>query len=93
MKPGRKPVEDRKVSQSISIRQSLLRKVRREGIDISTVVENALERALGRDPEEIEMERLEKEISSLKEILGLKIARYRQLKNSSGTKNEREEFP
>ena len=61
MKAGRKPVEDRKVPQSVSIRQSLLRKIRSEGIDISTVVENALERALGRDPKEIEMERLKED--------------------------------
>ncbi len=46
MKPGRKPIEDRKISQSVSIRQSLLKRARIEGIDISAVVEDALERAL-----------------------------------------------
>lgn len=81
-------VSDRKVPASVSIRESLYKKARSAGIDINAVMSNALELALGRDPEEVELEKLRREISSLEQVLGPKKARAISLQESVDRKKQ-----
>jgi len=75
-------VEDRKIPRSVSIRQSIDRLVRESGIDLGTIIEDAVLMSCGTDPEEIELKKLEKEISKLKSELAPKISREEYLRQS-----------
>ena len=66
---GRPPVDDRKVPVSISIRASKLARARVMGLDIGSMAERDIDLALGKDPEERELEVVEKKIRSLLEEL------------------------
>ena len=74
--------EDRKIPRSVSIRQSIDRIAKEQGIDPGSIVEDAVLMACGSDPEEIELQKLEKEISRLKSDLAPKIPRASYLRES-----------
>lgn len=74
--------EDRKIPRSVSIRQSIDRIAKEQGIDPGSIVEDAVLMACGSDPEEIELQKLEKEISRLKSDLAPKISRASYLRES-----------
>ncbi len=74
--------EDRKIPRSVSIRQSIDRIAKEQGIDLGSIVEDAVLMACGSDPEEIELQKLEKEISRMKSDLAPKISRAEYLKES-----------
>ena len=82
MRKGPHYVEDRKVSTTFSARQSLVKRARASNIDVSAVCSSALEMALGKDPEEIELEKLGTAILRKKEELAPMEARHEQLKES-----------
>ena len=79
-------VDDRKIPRSVSIRQSIDRIVRENGIDLGSIIEDAVLMSCGSDPEEIELSKLEKEISKLKSELAPKISRAGYLKESVSRK-------
>jgi hypothetical protein len=79
-------VNDRKIPRSVSIRQSIDRIVRENGIDLGSIIEDAVLKSCGTDPEEMELQRLEKEISKLKSELASKISRAEYLKESVSRK-------
>ena len=66
----------------MSIRQSIDRIAKEQGIDLGSIVEDAVLMACGSDPEEIELSKLEKEISKLKSDLAPKISRASYLRES-----------
>ena len=74
--------EDRKIPRSVSIRQSIDRIAKEQGIDLGSIVEDAVLMACGSDPDEIELHKLEKEISRLKSDLAPKISRASYLRES-----------
>jgi hypothetical protein len=74
--------EDRKIPRSVSIRQSIDRIAKEQGIDLGSIVEDAVLMACGSDPEEIELQKLEKEISRMKSDLAPKISRASYLRES-----------
>lgn len=66
----------------VSLRPSTVSRARALNLDINSICEHAIDLAAGRDPEEVEMKSLEREISILRADLGAKEARYRQLKEN-----------
>ena len=74
--------EDRKIPRSVSIRQSIDRIAKEQSIDLGSIVEDAVLMACGSDPEEIELQKLEREISRLKSDLAPKISRASYLRES-----------
>ena len=74
--------EDRKIPKLVSIRQSIDRISKEQGIDLGSIVKNAVLMACGSDPEEIELQKLEKEISRMKSDLAPKISRASYLRES-----------
>lgn len=82
MKKGPHYIEDRKIPTSLSIRQSLVKKIRSSNLDVSAICSSALEMALGKDPEELELEKLGTAILRKKEELAPMEARFAQLKDS-----------
>ena len=71
---------DAKKPFSVSLRPSRVNRARSLGIDINLICDQAIDLATGKDPEEIEMRGLEKELSLLRAEIGAKEARYNQLK-------------
>jgi len=81
-------VDDRKIPRSVSIRQSVDRMAKEHAIDLGQIVEDAVMMACGSDPEEIELGKLEKEISRLKSDLAPKLSRLAYLKESVSRKKK-----
>ncbi len=85
---GRPSVADRKVPISVSIRYSILTLAREEGLDLGEIVSTGIRLALGKSPDEVELEKLEKEITELKNALGPKLARFQELQASIDRKRK-----
>lgn len=76
-------VEDRKAPTSISAYISKVKKAREEGIDLNELLDNALDLAFGKmDKEEIELRKVRKEITSLREKLGPLLSMEQKLEES-----------
>lgn len=83
---GRPPVDDRKVPVSISMRASKLARARKMGLDIGSMIERDIDLALGRDPEEDELQETEKRIGQLTEEMGPLQSRAAHLRESIARK-------
>lgn len=79
-------IEDRKIPRSVSIRQSVDRIAKEHGMDLGSIIEDAILMSCGSDPEEIELKKLEKEISRLQSELAPKVSRLAYLKESVARK-------
>ena len=88
MKKGPHYIKDRKIPTSLSIRQSLVEKIRSSNLDVSAICTSALEMALGKDPEELELEKLGTAILRKKEELAPMEARFAQLRDSVDRKRK-----
>ena len=83
---GRPPVEDRKVPVSISMRASKLARAREMGLDIGKMVERDIDLALGKDPEEKELEDIDQRIRLLIEELAPLQSRAKYLRENVARK-------